>query len=96
MEYNSVQAKPYSVTGLYLRYPFSDRWSGILNIENLFASDVKEAQTFFESHLPFESQAKENHFTSGNPFTLKVRSSFNFGAMYRSPVPRITHLAPGT
>ncbi len=79
IETNSVQAEGYTVTDFYLQYPFSERWNGILSVQNLFGVEVKEAQTFFESQLAFETEpVGDNHFNPGNPFTLRLGIEFTF------------------
>ncbi|HLU99771.1 MAG TPA: TonB-dependent receptor [Acidobacteriota bacterium] len=79
VEDNSVQAEGYTVIDLYLNYPFTDRWKGILAIENLFDVEYKQAQTYFESRLPSEPfPVADNHFNPGNPFGLRLGLQYSF------------------
>ncbi len=79
VEDDSAQAEGYTVADLFLKYPLRDRLQLSLSVENLFDAEVKEAQTYFESQLPGEpNPVSDNHFTAGNPFTLRAGIRFSF------------------
>jgi outer membrane receptor protein involved in Fe transport len=73
IEDGSVEASGYTAGELYLRYGLSQRWEAVVSVENLLDAEIKEAQTYFPSRLSFETTpVADNHFTPGNPFTLRL------------------------
>lgn len=79
VEDGSVEASGYTAADLYLRYGLSKRWEAVVAVENLFDADIKEAQTYFASRLPFETtDVRDNHFTPGNPFTMRLGLQYQF------------------
>jgi outer membrane receptor protein involved in Fe transport len=79
VEDGSVEASGYTAAELYLRYGLSQRWEAVVSVENLFDADIKEAQTYFASRLSFETTpVADNHFTPGNPFTLRLGLQYRF------------------
>ena len=79
VEDGSVEASGYTAADLYLRYGLSKRWEAVVAVENLFDAEIKEAQTYFASRLPFETtEVSDNHFTPGNPFTLRLGLQYRF------------------
>lgn len=79
VEDRSVQAEGYTVADLYLQSSFGERWQLFLAVENLFNARYKEAQTFFESRLPWEElPVGDTHFIPGNPFNLQLGLQYRF------------------
>ncbi|MDJ0841020.1 MAG: TonB-dependent receptor [Acidobacteriota bacterium] len=74
-----VKGEGFTIADLTLSRQIMDRLEISFSVENLFDSEYMEAQTWFESRLPNETQpVADNHFTPGSPFTLRLGIDWNF------------------
>jgi outer membrane receptor protein involved in Fe transport len=91
VEDRSVKVKGYTVFDLFVTYrhpkkSVDEPWSlltaleGFFTIENLFDTEVNEAQFVFESRLPGEPPegVLDRHFTPGLPFTVTGGIALHF------------------
>jgi len=77
-EEGTFRGDGYLVADLTIKQRLRKWLDVVASFENLFDTDFKEAQTFFSSRLPFETEpVGDNHFTPGNPFTFRIGLQFN-------------------
>lgn len=77
------EAEGFTRVDLTLRYRYKNLETFAI-VENLFDSDYRDAQNFFESRLPGEPAegVGDIHFTPGNPFAFRIGLTYYLTGLF--------------